>query len=258
MTQIYGTLGHYDLVVTIEAPDDESATAFALAVASGGNMRMKTLRAFSKNELAPIIGKLGRQHATKGRHLAGFPMQGRLFSPRLPEPARRRARTGSGVAPAGDDAIRPVARQGRPGPVCSIRSGQGVCGVRTTLPAAWRIRRGWLAGGARPSSVVKSRQSGLLAHSMETPAHANAAGRRLFSSVGFFPTSQIRCRRSPDGRDPCIRAECLRDVPALSPKGDRIYLRDAARQEIAASHGKPAMAWSLQCGNTAKPAASPH
>lgn len=180
MTQIYWTLGHYDLVVTIEAPDDESATAFALAVASGGNVRMKTLRAFSKNELAPIIGKLGRQHATKGRHLAGFPMQGRLFSPRLPEPARRRARTGSGVAPAGDDAIRPVARQGRPGPVCSIRSGQGVCGVRTTLPAAWRIRRGWLAGGARPSSVVKSRQSGLLAHSMETPAHANAAGRRLF------------------------------------------------------------------------------
>lgn len=216
MTQIYWTLGHYDLVVTIEAPDDESATAFALAVASGGNMRMKTLRAFSKNELAPIIGKLGRQHATKGRHLAGFPMQGRLFSPRLPEPVRRRARTGSGVAPAGDDAIRPVARQGRPGPVCSIRSGQGVCGVRTTLPAAWRIRRGWLAGGARPSSVVKSRQSGLLAHSMETPAHANAAGRRLFSNVGFIPTSQIRCRRSPtagipaSGRNACAPSQPCR------------------------------------------------
>lgn len=86
MTQIYWTLGHYDLVVTIEAPDDESATAFALAVASGGNMRMKTLRAFSKNELAPIIGKLGRQHATKGRHLAGFPMQGRLFRLDSPNP----------------------------------------------------------------------------------------------------------------------------------------------------------------------------
>lgn len=259
MTQIYWTLGHYDLVVTIEAPDDESATAFALAVASGGNMRMKTLRAFSKNELAPIIGKLGRQHATKGRHLAGFPMQGRLFSPRLPEPARRRARTGSGVAPAGDDAIRPVARQGRPGPVCSIRSGQGVCGVRTTLPAAWRIRRGWLAGGARPSSVVKSRQSGLLAHCMETPAHANAAGRRLFSSVGFFPTSQVRCRRSPTAGIPASgRNACATSQPCRRRGTEFTSGTPPARQEIAASHGKPAMAWSLQCGNTAKPAASPH
>lgn len=58
MTQIYWTLGKYDLVVIMEAPDDESATAFALGIASAGNVRMQTLRAFSKDEMNAILGKL--------------------------------------------------------------------------------------------------------------------------------------------------------------------------------------------------------
>ena len=58
MTQIYWTLGKYDLVVITEAPDDESATAFALGIASAGNVRMQTLRAFSKDEMNVILGKL--------------------------------------------------------------------------------------------------------------------------------------------------------------------------------------------------------
>ena len=58
MTQIYWTLGKYDLVVITEAPDDESATAFALGIASAGNVRMQTLRAFSKDEMNAILGKL--------------------------------------------------------------------------------------------------------------------------------------------------------------------------------------------------------
>ena len=58
MTQIYWTLGKYDMVVTIEAPDDESATAFALAIAGAGNVRMQTLRAFSKDEMNGILGKM--------------------------------------------------------------------------------------------------------------------------------------------------------------------------------------------------------
>ena len=58
MTQIYWTLGKYDLVVTIEAPDDESATAFALAIAGAGNIRMQTLRAFSKDEMNGILAKM--------------------------------------------------------------------------------------------------------------------------------------------------------------------------------------------------------
>jgi len=58
MTQIYWTLGHYDLVAIIEAPDDKSATAFALAIGAAGNVRTETLRAFSKEEMNGILGKL--------------------------------------------------------------------------------------------------------------------------------------------------------------------------------------------------------
>jgi uncharacterized protein with GYD domain len=58
VTQIYWTLGHYDVVSIIEAPDDKSATAFALAVGAAGNVRTQTLRAFSKDEMNGILGKM--------------------------------------------------------------------------------------------------------------------------------------------------------------------------------------------------------
>lgn len=58
VTQIYWTLGQYDLVSIIEAPDDKSATAFALAVGAAGNVRTQTLRAFSKDEMNGILGKM--------------------------------------------------------------------------------------------------------------------------------------------------------------------------------------------------------
>lgn len=58
LTQIYWTLGKYDLVAIIEAPDDASATAFALAIGMAGNIRTQTLRAFSKEEMDGILGKL--------------------------------------------------------------------------------------------------------------------------------------------------------------------------------------------------------
>lgn len=57
---IYWTLGGYDVVVTFEAPDDESMTALSLAVAAQGNVKTQTLRAFSKEEFTGILGKLGR------------------------------------------------------------------------------------------------------------------------------------------------------------------------------------------------------
>jgi uncharacterized protein with GYD domain len=58
MTQIYWTLGSYDVVAIIEAPDDESATAFALAIGMAGNVRTQTMRAFSAGEMKGILGKL--------------------------------------------------------------------------------------------------------------------------------------------------------------------------------------------------------
>jgi uncharacterized protein with GYD domain len=58
LKEIYWTLGRYDVVTVIEAPNDEAATAFALAVGSAGNVRTESLRAFSKEEMNGILGKL--------------------------------------------------------------------------------------------------------------------------------------------------------------------------------------------------------
>jgi uncharacterized protein with GYD domain len=59
MTQIFWTQGAYDVVSIIDAPDDESATTFALAIGVAGNIRTQTLRAFSKDEMSGILAKLG-------------------------------------------------------------------------------------------------------------------------------------------------------------------------------------------------------
>jgi len=59
MSQIYWTLGNYDLVTIIDAQDESSATAFAMAIGSAGNIRTQTLRAFSRDEMSAILGKLG-------------------------------------------------------------------------------------------------------------------------------------------------------------------------------------------------------
>ncbi len=58
MTTIYWTQGQYDLVSIVEAPDEMSATAFGLAVGATGNLRLQTLRAFSKDEMNGILAKL--------------------------------------------------------------------------------------------------------------------------------------------------------------------------------------------------------
>jgi len=58
MTQLYWTLGQYDLVSIIETKNDESATAFALFIGSAGNIRTQILRAFSTDEMDGILGKL--------------------------------------------------------------------------------------------------------------------------------------------------------------------------------------------------------
>jgi len=59
LKEIYWTLGPYDIVAISEAPDDESATAFALTLASQGNVRTTTMRAFSGDEMRSIIAKAG-------------------------------------------------------------------------------------------------------------------------------------------------------------------------------------------------------
>ena len=59
LVQTYWTVGAYDLVAVLEAPDDESVTAFVLEVGSAGNVRTSTLRAYNREEMAGIIQRIG-------------------------------------------------------------------------------------------------------------------------------------------------------------------------------------------------------
>ena len=45
MKQIYWTVGKYDIVTVIDAPDEQSFAAFGYALGSAGNVRTQTLRA---------------------------------------------------------------------------------------------------------------------------------------------------------------------------------------------------------------------
>ena len=54
----YAVMGEYDYVGVGEAPSDEVATAFALAIGSLGNVKTTTLRAYTKEEFAAMVKKL--------------------------------------------------------------------------------------------------------------------------------------------------------------------------------------------------------
>jgi len=57
---IYWTMGAYDVVLTLEAPDDKTVTSVMLGLASLGNMRTQTLRAFNASEMKEIISRAAR------------------------------------------------------------------------------------------------------------------------------------------------------------------------------------------------------
>ena len=57
--QVYWTVGPYDIVTILEAPDDESATAMLLELNSAGNLRTTTLRAYDREEMSGIVQRLG-------------------------------------------------------------------------------------------------------------------------------------------------------------------------------------------------------
>jgi len=58
MKEICWTMGPYDMIVTVEAADDASVSAFALAVGAAGNIRGQTLRAYSRDEMNAILTKV--------------------------------------------------------------------------------------------------------------------------------------------------------------------------------------------------------
>ncbi|MET7904029.1 GYD domain-containing protein [Streptomyces sp. NPDC005355] len=57
LLNIYWTVGPYDIVVILEAPDDETATAALLQLGGVGNVRTTSMRAFGREEIDRIIAK---------------------------------------------------------------------------------------------------------------------------------------------------------------------------------------------------------
>ena len=58
LEEVYWTVGPYDLVTIVEAPDDESATAMLLELATAGNLRTTTLRAYDREEMSGVLQRL--------------------------------------------------------------------------------------------------------------------------------------------------------------------------------------------------------
>jgi uncharacterized protein with GYD domain len=58
ITDALWTMGAYDVVVLLEAPDDETMTAFAAKTGSLGSVRTQTMRAFRKEEMERILSKI--------------------------------------------------------------------------------------------------------------------------------------------------------------------------------------------------------
>ena len=58
MILYYLTMGQYDFVTVIEAPDAETATQLLLRIGARGNVRTTTMYAFTEEEAATITGSL--------------------------------------------------------------------------------------------------------------------------------------------------------------------------------------------------------
>ena len=58
MIGFYVVMGEYDYVAVGEAPSDEVAMTFALALSSLGNVRTMGLKVFTREEFAAMVKKL--------------------------------------------------------------------------------------------------------------------------------------------------------------------------------------------------------
>jgi len=55
----YLTMGEYDMVAVVEAPDDAVLARFALMLAANGNLKSRTMKAFPEFAYREIISSLG-------------------------------------------------------------------------------------------------------------------------------------------------------------------------------------------------------
>ncbi len=59
LKDVYWTIGSYDVVLIVDAPDDAALAASLLRIGSAGNVRTTTLRAFSRDEFDAVVAKVG-------------------------------------------------------------------------------------------------------------------------------------------------------------------------------------------------------
>jgi uncharacterized protein with GYD domain len=58
IVEAFWTMGAYDVVVLLNAPNDETMAAFALKVSSLGSVKTHTMRAFPREEMEKILAKI--------------------------------------------------------------------------------------------------------------------------------------------------------------------------------------------------------
>ena len=58
VTDAFWTMGAYDVVLLLDAPDDETVSAFSLKIGSLGNVKSQTMRAFRREEMENILAKV--------------------------------------------------------------------------------------------------------------------------------------------------------------------------------------------------------
>ena len=58
VTDSFWTMGAYDVVLLLDAPDDETVSAFTLKLGSLGNVKSQTMRAFRREEMESILAKV--------------------------------------------------------------------------------------------------------------------------------------------------------------------------------------------------------
>ncbi len=55
LRDVYWTMGRYDAIGILEAPNDETASKFAISLGSLGFVRTETLRAYTEEEISKIF-----------------------------------------------------------------------------------------------------------------------------------------------------------------------------------------------------------
>src|SRR2546425_325375 len=59
VSELVWTIGEYDLVCVFDLPDDETLAATLLRLGEKGNVRTKTMRAFSASQMGKVLDKAG-------------------------------------------------------------------------------------------------------------------------------------------------------------------------------------------------------